>query len=216
MRRTLSLALVGVFSLAAAVAAATYSISGLASATQTVGVPFMVNWTASSGHPIGDTIALYLWPGSEAVQAKTLGAATNGTASFTCPTATQMGVNSWSIRILSEGMQAATTVGFQCVAPANTYTLQIPPESEFLIGDPISVVWTAPAGHSSTDKIVVAPLTASAGVYVDSFVTGGAASGNGTLRVNTNPGTYQVRYLNGTTIKTVSGTFQIVSPPNCP
>lgn len=186
-----------------------------------VGKQYTVTWTAPAGHPVDDDIRFTMGPSTEVTAGivQPLGSATSGTFTFVVPF--ELGhVAKGSIGIYSKtcggqgfGCLATGTSAFTAVKGNYSVSLPLNMTTVFL-GQPITVTWTAPAGHSTADKIVMASVGAAANVYGDSQAVSADTMGAVILRPLQNLGQNEVRYLaaNGT-IKSRSGPLTVVQPP---
>jgi glucose/arabinose dehydrogenase len=118
--------------------------------------------------------------------------------------------------ITTPSTAASYTASFQAAGGGgNNYTVAATPTT-VNAGAPITVNWTAPAGHSGSDWIAIYSVGAPNTAYGAWSYTGTATSGTMTFTAPSASGQYEIRYLlnNGYTAAATSAVITVQVPTN--
>ena len=175
------------------------------------------SWTAPVGQSAQDWIALYRVgdPNTAFLWFQYTGGATAGNAGLTAPV--QPGQYQFRYLLNNTYVDAARSATITVSATAYTVTAGATSASG---GAPLSVDWTAPAGHSASDWVALVKMGDPNTAYVWWQPTGAGTSGTFNLTAPTTSGDYEFRYLlNGgytdvarSAKVTVSGSAYSVTP----
>src|SRR5437773_2721955 len=161
--------------------------------TITAGAALSITWSAPSGRPASDWIALYKIGDANTgyIWWQYTAGATSGTASLTAPA--QAG--SYEFRyLLDNGYADAARSAAITVSSGTTYTLT-PSATIIAPGGTLSVSWTAPGGRPAADWVALYKIGDPNTRYIWWQYTAGATSGTATLTAPAQAGSYEFRYL---------------------
>lgn len=152
-----------------------------------------VTWTAPSGRPANDYVALYLVgsPNTAYLWYQFTGGATSGTANVAAP-ASQPG--QYEFRYLLQNGYTDIVRSNTVTVTATGFTLTANPTST-APGGTVTVNWTAPSGRPTNDWVGLYQAGAPNTAYLWYQYTGGATSGAASAVMPSQPGQYEFRYL---------------------
>lgn len=168
-------------------------------------------WYATPGIVSGsDVIGLFDSdaPLDPAVASAATGGTDDGCVSLVVP-----GSGAFEVRYLYGGTLDVAAAGIATISLPGTWDLQIAP-STTSVNRPVYACWSAPAGSSPYDWVILTETDQPNTQYVSWSYTGGSESGCVALSAG-GPGTYEVRYLldNGQTDTASSAPIEVVAPP---
>ena len=186
------LSLSGDFTFATPPSSAGFSLSATP-ATVNIGGSISVAWTAPSGRPGNDYIALYPVgaPNTAYLWYQYTGGTTSGTVTATAP-ASQAG--QYEFRYLLQNGYTDIVRSNTITVTASGFTLSATPAST-APGGTVTASWTAPTGRPGNDYIALYPVGAPNNAYLWYQYTGGTTSGSAGVVMPNQNGQYEFRYL---------------------
>ena len=182
----------GDFSFTTLPSSAGFSLSATP-ATVNLGGSITVNWTAPSGRPGNDYIALYPVgaPNTAYVWYQYTGGTTSGTATAAAP-ANQAG--QYEFRYLLQNGYTDIVRSNTVTVTASGFTLSATPATT-APGGTVTASWTAPSGRPGNDWIALYRVGAPNNTYSWYQYTGGTTSGSASVVMPSQTGQYEFRYL---------------------
>jgi subtilisin family serine protease len=186
-----NLAVSGDYTFTTAASSAGYTLTATPSSVS-LGGTLTVSWTAPSGRPANDWVALYQVgaPNTTYLWYQYTNGAVSGSFSVTAPS--QAG--QYEFRYLLQNGYTDVARSSAVSVTSGGYTLTAAP-TELNPGGALTVSWTAPAGRPTNDWIGLFQVGAANNAYVWYQYTGGAASGTFHLTAPSPLGQYEFHYL---------------------
>jgi hypothetical protein len=171
----------------------TFSLAASPSTVDT-GQTLNVTWTAPSGRPANDWIALYKVgdPDTSFISWQYTGGGPSGSKPFTAPS--QAGQYEFRYFTSNSYNKVATSNTVTVNAVGGTFTLGVSPSTANR-GQTLTVTWTAPSGRPANDWVGLYRVGNSDTSYVSWKYTGGTSSGSTTFTAPNQVGQYEFRYF---------------------
>jgi YD repeat-containing protein len=162
----------------------------ISTAQTTIGSTLTVNWEAPEGHPASDYLRLAKVGDSEGTYnwSQAIGAASSGSFNVTIPNT----VARYEFRLFrsSDNQRVAQSLSF--VANKTDYSVTASPLT-VPAGGQVAIDWNSPANSSFADRLVI--TSANNSTILSQQYTGGINPKTVRMTVPSNPGQYEIRYL---------------------